>query len=112
MESWRKVWRDGIAPLLSDQALSALAIALETDDPRLVQGATTVPAPLPSVHSWSVETACLLGYCAWQGDGLGTVGEVEDYFGCTVAHCGLQRPAARCLGPARCELVTGSPLIQ
>ena len=48
MESWRKVWREGLAPLLSDNSLRALRRALVEDDPRLIQGATTTPPPLPS----------------------------------------------------------------
>lgn len=80
MESWRRVWRDGVAPLLSDVALNALMKALLTDDPRLIQGATTTPPPLACVQEWPVEGACSLSYCGWQGDGLTTVGEVEEFF--------------------------------
>ena len=39
MESWRKVWREGLEPLLSTPSLEALQQALTTDDPRLLQGA-------------------------------------------------------------------------
>src|SRR5262249_42797863 len=80
VESWRKAFRDGIAPSLSNAALEALATALELDDPRLIQGATTVPSPLPAVSSWPVEGACALGFAGWQGEQLETVGAVEDYF--------------------------------
>jgi len=80
MESWRKVWRDGVAPLLSVEALEALRDGLRSDDSRLVQGATTQPPPLQCVQDWPVEAACALGYCGWQGEGLVTVGEVEEYF--------------------------------
>ncbi len=80
MESWRAVWRKGVEPLLSDKALAALRTALQTDDPRLIQGATTVPPPLSCVQDWPVEGACALGFCGWQGDGLETVGEAEAYF--------------------------------
>jgi hypothetical protein len=80
MESWRKVWRDGLEPLLSEGSLEALRRALECDDPRLVQGSTTNPPPLQCVQDWPVEGACALGYCGWQGDGLETVGEVEEFF--------------------------------
>ena len=80
MESWRKVWREGLAPLLSTKGLEALARALTNDDSRLLQGATTTPPPLQCVEDWPVEAACALGYCGWQGDGLETVGEVEEFF--------------------------------
>ena len=80
MESWRHVWRKGVAPLLSTQSLEALRKGLVSDDPRLVQGATTSPPPLQCVQEWPVEAACALGFCGWQGDGLETVAEVEEFF--------------------------------
>ena len=80
MESWRRVWREGLAPLVSTEALVALRKGLLTDDARLVQGATTTPPPLQCVQDWPVEAACALGYCGWQGDGLETVAEVEEFF--------------------------------
>jgi hypothetical protein len=79
-ESWRKVWRTGLAPLLSDAALAALAAALQADDPKLIQSATTSPAPLSWAMDMPCEAACALGYCGWQGEGLTLVGEVEEYF--------------------------------
>lgn len=80
MESWRKVWREGAAPLLSDEGLFALRDALINDDHRLIQGATTIPPPLMCVQDWPVEAACALSYCGWIGDGLKTVGETEEWF--------------------------------
>jgi hypothetical protein len=80
MENWRKVWRDGAAPLLSDAGLEALRAALLNDDPRLVQGTTTMPPPLQCVQDWGVECACLLALPGWLGDGLETVAEVEEFF--------------------------------
>lgn len=80
MEPWRKVWREGIAPLLSDEGLEALRIALLTKDPRLIQGATTRPPPLFCGQDWPVEAACALSYTGWKGNDLNTVGEVEEYF--------------------------------
>jgi hypothetical protein len=80
MESWQKAWRDGLAPQLSAGALRTLRQGLATDDPRLVQGATTSPPPLQCVQDWAVEAACALGYCGWQGEGLATVQEVESFF--------------------------------
>jgi len=96
MESWRKVWREGMAPQLSVAALSALQRALQNDDPRLLQGATTSPPPLECVRDWPVEAACVLGYCGWQGEGLETVAEVEEFFAraCFEADQRLGEPAA------------------
>jgi hypothetical protein len=80
MQTWRHVWRDGVAPLLSTSALKVLRQVLESDDKRLIQGATTTPPPLQCVHDWPVEGACLLGYCGWQGEHLETVADVEEFF--------------------------------
>lgn len=81
MESWRLIWRKGIAPTLPTAGLEALGEALRTDDPRLVQGSTTTPPPLMCVAGWPVEAACAIGFCGWQGAGLVSVGEVEQFFG-------------------------------
>lgn len=80
MESWRTVWREGFAPVLTLTGLEALRDALTGDDPRLVQGSTTTPPPLMCVQDWPVEAACALGFCGWQGEHLTTVGDVEEYF--------------------------------
>lgn len=82
IEIWRNVWRVGFGPLLSTTALSALRVALEHDDKRLVQGSTTTPPPLMCVQDWPVEAACALGFCGWQDSAspLLTVGEVEEFF--------------------------------
>ncbi len=83
IESWRKTWRVA-APLISDAALAGLEDALVTDSPRLLQGATTEPPPLPSVADWPCEAACLLGYCGvidHGGFGVATVEDVQDAFG-------------------------------
>lgn len=96
MESWRKVWRDGLAPQLSTAGLEALGLALATDDSRLLQGATTSPPPLMCVQDWPVEACCVLGFCGWQGEGLETVAEVEEFFAklCFEADQVLGEPAA------------------
>ena len=96
MESWRKVWRDGLAPLISTAGLEALRTALSNDDARLLQGATTTPPPVQCVQDWPVEAACVLGYCGWQGEGLQSVAEVEDYFArlCFEVDQRLGEPAA------------------
>jgi hypothetical protein len=96
MESWRLVWREGFVPALSTTGLEALARALREDDARLIQQATSVPPPLMAVQDWPVEAACALGFCGWQGDGLTTVGEVEEAFAkaCYDADQQLGEPAA------------------
>ncbi len=96
MERWQRVWREGFAPLLSTPSLMALREALASDDARLSQGSTTTPPPLMCVQDWPVEAACALGYCGWQGDGLETVGEVEEFFAkaCYEADVALGEPAA------------------
>jgi hypothetical protein len=96
LASWQKVWREGFAPEMSLAALKAIKAALESDDKRLVQGATSVPPPLMCVQDWPCEGACLVGFGGWQGDGLGTVGEVEQYFAerCFRADQRLGVPAA------------------
>ena len=96
MESWRFVWREGFVPVLSTPGLQALRQALLTDDHRLTQGSTTTPPPLMCVQDWPVEGACALGICGWLGDGLETVGQVEEHFArcCFEADQRLGEPAA------------------
>ena len=96
VENWRRVWREGLAPLISIEGLEALKSALSNDDPRLLQGATTTPPPLQCMQDQPVEAACALGFCGWRGEGLKTVGEVEEYFGrmCFEAGQRLGEPAA------------------
>jgi hypothetical protein len=95
MESWRKVWREGMAPQLSPAGLEALRRALASDDTRLIQGATTTPPPLQCVQDWPVEAACVLGFCGWQGERLETVAQVEEFFAraCFEADQRLGEPA-------------------
>lgn len=96
MESWRKVWREGLAPQLSTEGLQALDRALRENDARLLQGATTTPPPLQCVRDWPVEGACALAYCGWQGENLQTVADVEEYFAraCFEVDQALGEPAA------------------
>ena len=95
METWRKVWREGLAPLLSTAGLEALRLGLMVDDPRLLQGATTAPPLLRCIGDSPVEAACLIGYCGWQGEHLKTVAEVEEFFAriCSEADQRLGEPA-------------------
>src|SRR5262249_9157829 len=80
METWRMVWREGFAPVLSLSGLEALWQALRSDDMRLTQGSTTTPPPLMAVSEWPVEAADAIGLCGWLGQGLESVGQVEEFF--------------------------------
>jgi hypothetical protein len=83
MEPWRTCWRDGVAPLLSTESLEALRLALESEDPRLLQGATLDPVPLQCTADWPVVGACLLSYPGvldLGGFGTALTGEAEAYF--------------------------------
>jgi hypothetical protein len=48
------------------------------------------------VQDWPVEAACVLGYCGWQGEGLQSVAQVEEFFArlCFEADQRLGEPAA------------------
>lgn len=96
MESWRKVWRIGVAPTLSTKGLEALATALREDDAQLLQGQTTVPPPLACVQDWPCEGACAIGFAHWKADELTTVADVEACFAaaCFDADQLLDEPAA------------------
>src|ERR1700730_6525188 len=80
MESWRNVWREGVAPLLSLESLGSLRQGLVDNVGRLLQGATTTPPPLQCVQDWPVEAACILRYCGWGGGGpRGGFGGEEEF---------------------------------
>jgi hypothetical protein len=94
--AWQKCWREGIAPSLTVPQLLALRFGLLADDGRLTQGSTTTPPPMECVKDWPVEAACSIAYALWQGDKLGTVGEVEEAWAhvCWQADVRLNEPAA------------------
>lgn len=96
LESWRYVWRNGFVPVLTEPQLRKLAEALEKNDLRLTQEATTVPPPLMCVQDWPVEAACAVAFCGWQGDELEKVGDVEEFFAkaCYNADQRVGEPAA------------------
>src|ERR1700722_19711662 len=96
MESWRMVWRDGFAPVLSTVGLEALWKALRQDDPHLGQGATTTPPPLACNSERVLEGCCSIGWCGWKGGKLEKGGEVEEFFArsCFEADQLLGEPAA------------------
>jgi len=96
MESWRKVWREGFAPVMSTTALDALWQALRRDDKRLLQGATCHPQPLSCHSELDVDCCCSISWGGWQGEKLGTVAEVDEYFAriCFEADQRLGEPGA------------------
>jgi hypothetical protein len=96
MELWKKVWRDGLAPLLSAAELEVLRRALVRDDARLVQHATCSPPPSEIFHEEAVEGACAIGFCGWHANEFQSVGEVEAFFirTCSAADEALGEPGA------------------
>ncbi len=96
MEPWKRIWREGLSPLLNTRDLEALRQGLIHDDSRLIQHATTTPPPTEVFHDEECERACALGYSGWQGSGLYSVREVEEYFvrTCTAADEALGELAA------------------
>ncbi len=96
MEKWRRVWREGFAPLLTRESLIALQIALAHDDARLLQGTTCYPPLLDVLRDRAVEGACALGWCGWKGERLRSVGQVEAFFSrlCDAADAEFHESAA------------------
>jgi hypothetical protein len=86
-ETWALIFRQGITPQLSTQALEALRDGLANDDPRLVQGMTSVPPPLQAVQDMPVEAACAVAFAGWKGEGLKTVGELGHWFDDVMVGC-------------------------
>lgn len=61
MESWRKAWREGIAPQLSIAGLERLRQHLEEGGRLLLQGATTHPPAYTANLDLPVECCCPIG---------------------------------------------------
>jgi hypothetical protein len=78
--AWQKCWRLGFSPQFTDAALLLLQDALQSDDPELIQGATTYPPPVPALADWPCERADPVAFALWKGADLSTVGEVEEAF--------------------------------
>jgi hypothetical protein len=76
----RKVWHEGLAPLLTTAALEAMAKGLAQKDPDIIRNATTFPPPLEAIADEPVERCCPLGYALQHGYGLVTIREVEERF--------------------------------
>ena len=80
MKLWRQVWH-AFADEIGIDGCRALLVALEADDPRLHQGVTVHPPPLPTNLDCPPESACAVSLCGWLSEpGLISVGEVEEYF--------------------------------
>lgn len=90
IEPWRQSWREGVLPSLSTRALVVLRKAVLENDPRLVQGHTTVPVfehSGPQSDAAECRGACPLAYALWQEDDRVSrdnypmsVGEVQELF--------------------------------
>jgi hypothetical protein len=80
IETWRWAWREGAAPLLADADLTLLQDALQRDDPRLLQGATTNPPPCDYATEVRCEGGCPLAFVGWQNYQMHVVKDVEDFF--------------------------------
>jgi hypothetical protein len=85
-----------LVPNLSAAGLVALRRALLCNDPQLIQGRVSSPAPSDALRECAVDGACSIGYCGWHGDGLTSVGEIEEYFHhiCDAADAAFNEPAA------------------
>lgn len=96
MEKWRRVWREGLVPQLSEVGLRALRSALINDDSRLIQGTVSSPPPLDALRDCLVEGSCAISYCGWRGEGLRTVGQIDAFFArvCERADDVFHEPAA------------------
>ena len=85
LEAWRHAFRVGFAPQLTTIGLLALRHALEHDLPELMQGCTVMPFPLHVNSHLPPEGCCAVTFAGWCGDGLRTVGELEEFFASTVS---------------------------
>lgn len=82
-EDWRCVFRVGIAPFVSDEALLRTAAALRELAPRLCWGVTTEPLYL---DPGNCEQACPLADLGWGGQPM-PVREVYQRFGALCDLC-------------------------
>ncbi len=90
---WQIAFRRGFAPLMTVAELQALATALETDDPRLIQGTVTTPPPV--LGRWQCQGGCAIGLAAMLA-GYATVQAVVERFAeiCHGADARLDEPVA------------------
>ncbi len=105
MENWRRVFREGVLPLLSEKEAAALRKGLADGDPELVRGRVSESRFIPDGRGYSplpCHGACLCGYAGWKGGPLETCGEVEEFFDEIAKGC-----AERC-GHASIRHLTGA----
>ena len=88
LAAWQQAWRGGIARQLSLGSLLALRSALESDSHELAQGITTHPPALISNEDHPMCAACVLALAIWRGEGLETVGQVDERFNQICAQAG------------------------
>jgi hypothetical protein len=67
LTTWRRVWRDGIAPQLTTKGLQGLKAALVRNDPRLITGAICYPPPLLCMQHQPVQQCCPLSWALLEG---------------------------------------------
>lgn len=86
MKQWQRVWRDGIAPQLSNEELAALESLLAANDVRLLQGMTCYPPyldvlPVGSDHNArGIECGCPITMALRDAETISTVGEAQAAF--------------------------------
>jgi hypothetical protein len=76
-DSWRKVLRDGVIPLWTDEELAAVRAALLHDDPRLMHGGT-YEAESRAAGEECISGVCLLAYPLLVSGGITSAEELED----------------------------------
>jgi hypothetical protein len=67
MESWRRVFRQGILPHVSSKGLEGLQRALERNDARILMGASTNPPALSFNEHEPLEGCCPIGWLLLEG---------------------------------------------
>jgi hypothetical protein len=77
--AWQLAWR-AFLPSLPTAGLDALATDVADDERYLIQNATPFPPPLDCASDWPIAAACAVALTAWKGQGLSTVGQVEEAF--------------------------------
>ncbi len=90
MENWRRVFREGVLPLLSPKEAAALRKGLADGDPELIRGRVSESRFIPDGRGYDplpCHGACLVGYAGWKGGPLETCGEVEEFFDLVAKGC-------------------------
>ncbi len=88
LPDWKRVWREGFAPLLPAEHLMALLGALREGSPLVITKYTVMPVSIRYNFLLPAEAACPVGFCAALSLGgfkgspePATVEEVSDAFG-------------------------------